>query len=135
MNYPFEIKVYVQKRPWLRDPNLEYLYMLGFGVLQDIFDREVINTTETLTLYFPERHLNLVEERSLYDRLKTYCPKLKKLEIMTSSVLILQCTSHKNILILESPDEIENGSPIESATGRLWRDNCHGYDFTKLQVF
>ena len=134
--YPFTIKVFVQKRPHMRDDNLEYLFCIGTSVLRQIFDKEVIDLTVTkLTLYFPERYMNIVEERSLYNRLAHFCPNLKTLEIMTQSVYILQCTPSKNILMLESPDEQEYGTPKESTTGRLWRDNCHGYDFSKIQTF
>ena len=136
MNYKFEIKLMVQRRPHMRDPNLEYLFMLGTGVLRQIFDEEKIDLGITkLALYFPERYMNIVEERSLYDRLALYCPRLKSLEIMTQSVYILQCTDKASVFICESPDEQVNGVSEESATGRLWRDNCHGYDFSKLQIF
>ena len=82
MRYPFSIKVFVQKRPHMRDPNLEYLFMFGFSVLSQIFDEERVDPAITkLTLYFPERHMNIVEERSLYDRLKHFCPNLRELLI------------------------------------------------------
>lgn len=136
MSYPFSIKVFVQKRPHMRDPNLEYLFMFGLGVLNQIFDEERVDPAITkLTLYFPERHMNIVEERSLYDRLKHFCPNLKELQIMTQSVYILQCTTREDILICESQDELDNGTPNEAVTGRLWRNNAHGYDFNKLNVF
>lgn len=135
-HYKFQIMVYVQRRPHMRDGNLEYLFMLGTGVLRQIFDEERIDeSVKVLTLYFPERYMNIVEERSLYDRLMHFCPNLEKLNIMTQSVYIIQCTPASSIRILQSNDEQENGVTQESITGRLWRENCHGYDFSKLQVF
>ena len=136
MKYPFEIMVYVQRRPHMRDHNLEYLCQFGTGVLRQIFDEERIdNNVKELQLFFPERYMNIVEERSLYDRLMHFCPNLQKLTITTQSVYIMQCTPAESIRILASKDEQENGVPQEATTGRLWRDNCHGYDFSKLQVF
>lgn len=71
----FTIKVYVQRRPHMRDENLEYLFQIGRSVLEQIFDKEVVDESVTrLTLYYPERYMNIIEERSLYDRLAVYCP-------------------------------------------------------------
>lgn len=136
MSYPFKLTLLVQRRPHMRDSNLEYLFMLGFGVLRQCFDEEKVdNSIEHVTLYYPERYLNIVEERSLYSRLMKYCPNLIELTITTQSVYLIQCTSNKDIRILQSEDERLNGITQESDTGRLWRDNCHGYNFNKLQVF
>lgn len=135
MKYPFEIKVYITRRPWMRDGNLEYLFMMGTGILRQIFDEERIDPTViNVVLYFPERYMNIVEERSLFNRLQHFCPNLKKVEIMTQSVYIIQCVPSGSCLILSSPDEQENGLTHESTTGRLWRDNVHGFDFSKLNV-
>ncbi len=133
MSYPFDIKVIIQRRPHMRDDNLEYLFMIGTGVLRQIFDEERIDPTVTsVKLFFPERHMNVVEERSLFDRLQHFCPNLKTVEIMTQSVYIIQCTPKESCLIAQSKDEQENGIPQEATTGRLWRKNVHGYDFSKL---
>lgn len=132
----FTIKVYVQRRPHMRDENLEYLFQVGRSVLEQIFDKEVVDESVTrLTLYYPERYMNIIEERSLYDRLAVYCPKLESVEIMTQSGYIIQCTKAEDIKILMSKEELEGPFPRESATGRLWFPNCHGYDFGKLQLF
>ena len=132
--YPFTVKVYATRRPWMRDPNLEYLFMLGRGILDQIFDHEKVSDVETAVFYYPERYLNIVEERSLFSRLQTYCPKLKSVEIVTQSVYIMQCTPGGSLKILISKDEEGNGLTNESPTGRLWRNNSHDYDFSKLNV-
>lgn len=135
MSYPFEIKVYISRRPWMRDDNLEYMFMMGTNVLRQIFDEERVDPSVTkVVLYFPERYMNIVEERSLYNRLQHFCPNLKSVEIMTQSVYIIQCTAAGSCRIVSSNDEQENGITQESTTGRLWRDNVHGYDFSKLTV-
>lgn len=78
--------------------------------------------------------MNIVEERSLYDRLHKYCPNLKSLVITTQSVYIIQTTKAENVQITASEEEVNGQLPQESATGRLWFPNRHGYDFGKLQV-
>lgn len=133
--FPFDLKVLIQRRPHMRDSNLEYLFHAGTSVLRQIFDEERIDASVTaVVLYYPERWMNIVEERCLFQRLAHFCPNLKSVEIMTQSVYIIQCTPGKCCLILSSKDEQENGSTESSTTGRLWRDNVHGYDFSKLQV-
>ena len=138
--YPFTIKLLVQRRPHMRDDNLEMVMHMGTQVLRQIFDdMRVDETVKHLVLYFPERWMNIVEERSLWDRLVKYCPKLKSVEIMTQSVYLIQMTRAENILILASEDEIarkeaEGGLTQESTEGRLWYKNVHGFDFSKLTV-
>ena len=98
-----------------------YFYQIGRSVLEQIFDKEVVDESVTrLTLYYPERYMNIIEERSLYDRLAVYCPKLESVEIMTQSGYIIQCTKAEDIKILMSKEELEGPFPRESATGRLW---------------
>lgn len=138
--YPFEIRVRVQRRPHMRDPNLEMVMHMGTTVLRQIFDEERVDPTITsVVMYFPERWMNIVEERSLWVRLEKYCPNLKKVDIMTQSVYILQCTRAENIQIVASQDEVDRKAAEgqltqESAMGRLWYKNVHGFDFSKLTV-
>lgn len=139
MNYPFDIKVYVQRRPHMRDENLEMMMHFGLGILKRIFDEERVDESiSSATFYYPERWMNIVEERSLYDRLAKYCPNLKKVEIVTQSVYIIQCTASPSVLIISSEDEVERlkteSLTQESDTGRLWYKNAMVRDFSKLQV-
>lgn len=135
MTYKFKLKVLIQRRPHMRDDNLEYVFMIGISVLRQIFDEERVDPTlKKVVLYFPERYMNIVEERCLFDRLAHFCPNLESVEIMTQSVYIIQCAPKGSCLILQSPDEQENGITESSTTGRLWRNNAHGYDFSKLTV-
>lgn len=138
--YPFEITVYVQRRPHMRDDNLEYELHRGQNVLRQVFDREVVDPSVTVVEFvYPERWMNIVEERSLYDRLLKYCPNLKKVTIITQSVYIMQCTPAGQLMIVKSKDEqdrqeAEGGLTQESDTGRLWYQNAMTRDYTKLQV-
>jgi hypothetical protein len=138
--YPFTIKLLVQRRPHMRDDNLEMVMHMGTRVLRQIFDEMRVDPKlENVVMYFPERWMNIIEERSLWDRLAKYCPNLKSVEIMTQSVYIIQCTRAENVLIVCSEDEVariaaEGGLTQESSEGRLWYKNVHGFDFSKLTV-
>jgi hypothetical protein len=139
-NFPFELQVCIQRRPHMRDENLEYMLHLGQHVLRQVFDEERVDDTITeIELFYPERWMNIVEERSLYKRLERFCPNLKKVRIVTQSVYIIQCTPSSSCFIVKSEDEQqreknERGLTQESETGRLWYQNCFVRDFSKLQV-
>ena len=74
----FKLKLYVYSRPNLRDDALEYEMYMGMGVLKNIFDNMKIVKDESLFLSFPERWLNIIEQRQLYYRLIKYRGCLKR---------------------------------------------------------
>jgi hypothetical protein len=138
--YPFKLEVFVQRRPHMRDDNLEYQLHVGQMVLRQVFDEERIDPSVTkVEFFYPERWMNIVEERSLYDRLVKFCPNLKEVRIITQSVYIIQSTQADCVKIVSSEDEqqrmrVERGLTQESTEGRLWYENCFVQDFSKLQV-
>lgn len=140
LNLPFELLVCVQRRPHMRDDNLEYQLHMGQHVLRQIFDEERVDPSVTqVEFFYPERWMNIVEERSLYQRLARFCPNLKIVRIVTQSVYIIQSTPSSMIRIVQSQDEqdrtaAERGLTQESETGRLWYRNAFVRDFSKLQV-
>lgn len=139
MNFPFELMVYVQRRPHMRDENLEFQLHIGQRVLRQVFDEERVDPSVTeVEFFYPERWMNIVEERSLYMRLQHFCPNLKKVFIITQSVYIIQCTPSSMVRIAQSEDEQQKGAggklTQESTTGRLWYENVFVRDFSKLQV-
>lgn len=140
MDFPFELLVCVQRRPHMRDENLEFQLHVGQQVLRQIFDNERVNPSVTeVEFFYPERWMNIVEERSLYQRLVRFCPNLKRVRIVTQSVYIIQCTPSSMVRIVQSQDEqdrtaTERGLTQESETGRLWYSNVFVRDFSKLQV-
>lgn len=128
--YPFTINVIVQRRAYLRDPNLEMVSYLGVDVLRQIFDEMRIDPDiKIVQLFYPERWMNITEERCLYSRLEKYCPNLKHLNITTQSVHIMSSTTKGSLRIACSEDEIrrieESGGKLiqESVDGRLWYEN------------
>lgn len=125
--YPFEITVHIYRRPHMRCDQLEMELYMGRNVLDQIFDKEVVDETITqLRLSFPERWMNIVEERSLFNRLQKYCPNLKSVFIKTQSVYIIQSTPAASCFILKGPEEQAGAKlPQESDTGRLYFPNMN----------
>lgn len=106
-----ELKVYIHRRPNLRDPFLEYEAFMGRDVLESMFDKmQVRSDVENLFLSFPERWLNIVEQRALLTtKVKEFLPNLKTLTIKTHSVYIIQCVRKENLCIVDTAmDETED---------------------------
>ena len=112
---PFELEVYIDTRPYMRDDSVEMEMYLGRRVLENLFDymQEVDDTT--LALSYPERWLNILEQRQLYKRIEKYCPKMEKVMIITHSVYIIQCTPNTCCKLFEDPNHI-----TESSEGKLY---------------
>jgi hypothetical protein len=86
----------------LRDENLNTEAYIGYGVLEDIFDKMVVNERiQNLFLSFPERWLNIIEQRQLLSRLEIYCPNLKSVHIKTHSVYIIQTTPNTCCYVIQ----------------------------------
>jgi len=132
-----ELIVYVFRRPHMRDANLEFELHMGRNHLDNLFDQECVDekTTE-LFFSFPERWLNIVEERSLYPRIKRLYPNVKKVTIKTQSVYIIQTTPPECVKIITPQDEDYKPLLQESDTGRLWVPNVLNVvqDASKLTV-
>lgn len=127
--YPFEVVVYVYRRPHMRDESLEYELDMGRNHLDNIFDKEIMDekTTE-LFFSFPERWMNIVEERTLFDRIKRLYPNMKKVTIKTQSVYIIQSTPAGSVLIVSGEEErkyveAHGKLPQEQKTGKMWFPN------------
>ena len=101
-----DLKVYVYRRPHMRDENLEYELHMGTNVLRSIFDKmEMLPDVKEVFLSFPENWLNIIEQRVLFQRLGHYCPNLEKVTIKTQSVYIIQCTPHGSCLIINGDND------------------------------
>jgi hypothetical protein len=110
----------VHQRPNLREEDFQ-TYM-GKQTLQELFDPEIpkINTKLTeLYLHYPERWLNIVEQRSLFARIGKYLPKLEQLYIVTHSVYFVQCMRSDYIRIV-TPVGFNGVLPQENVNGKLY---------------
>jgi hypothetical protein len=120
--YPFDLKVFVYRRPHMRDPMLEYELHLGMPVLRNLFDEERVDPAViSVSFSFPERWLNIVEERSLFGRIARYYPNMRSVRLRTQSVYIVQSTPAESCYIAYGGEEqVGAGLPQEGDAGRLW---------------
>jgi len=106
-----KIKVTVFRRPNMLKVNENLYNMLGFGELKNLFTIEGYRAEgKTLTLLYPERFLNIIEERALLSR----CEKAgySSVDITTSSVYIIQCCTRDDVGIVQD-ESIPEGSQFK----------------------
>jgi len=94
---PFDLTVFVETRPYLRDEGLDSERFLGRDVLDKMFDlmEEFDNTSVVLS--FPERWLNILEQQALIKRLVQYGKRLQRVQILTHSTYILQNCPNESV--------------------------------------
>lgn len=140
----FELMVNVHRRPDLLDDNFEYMGYVGVSALKQMFVHEQIDTqTKELVFWFPERWLNIIQERSLYPRIKKFFPNVTKVTINTQSVYIIQMTKAEHVQIVSSARETaylnaQHGAqvlPGECESGITSFPIATCSDFSTLQVF
>jgi hypothetical protein len=79
--------------------------MVGTGELKKLFTIEnYICEKQCLELYYPERFLNILEQRALIKRMEN-AQNYSEVRIITSSPYIIQCVSSKNLKIANVKDE------------------------------
>ncbi len=94
------IQLYVYKRPNMFKVQESYFNLVGYGELEKMFTIPNYKTDhEELTLYFPERFLNIVEQRKLPARCVD--AGYKKVTIDKHSVYIIQCVKSDQIGIFD----------------------------------
>ncbi len=88
-----DLKVYIYRRPNFRSPQWEFQLEIGRSLLEDMFDeKKQLPDVKKATFIFPERHLNIVEQRQLVDyAIPESLPNIEEVEIHTHSVFIIQC--------------------------------------------
>jgi hypothetical protein len=89
---------------------------LGGRVLECLFDRMEEFDDESVVMSFPERWLNILEQRVLFERLERYGANLKTVVIKTHSVYIIQCAPNTCCRILPSEEPLAQGHE----NGRLY---------------
>jgi hypothetical protein len=100
--YPFKVECLVYTRPNLRSDANEMSMYIGRNHLVDLFDLMQVKPDVTIvTLFYPERWLNLFELSQLYQRCEKYYPNLELLRITTHSVAIIQETPPESLSIMD----------------------------------
>jgi hypothetical protein len=97
----YRLIVLIKTRPNLRTD--EMTVFIGQMFLSTLFDSEDVMSHKEVTLMYPERWLNVLEQRALFDALndRTRCPNLVEVNIITHSVYIIQCVSNEHISIID----------------------------------
>lgn len=102
-------------RPNLRDGTHEMFIYSGKQILENIFDKKVVDKKTTdVCLYYPETWCNIPELQSLTTFVTYFYPNLEKLEITTHSVYIIQCTHREQCRIYDNHFDysMENATPM-----------------------
>lgn len=123
------IKTLIYRRPHMRSQRLMMLEYVGKHILDNCFDiMQISSQNSPIILVFPERWLNVIEERALIPRLEYYYPNVTEVTIHTHSVYIIQCIDSKCSSIVCTEEEVENGliSETNDLTVRLWSDGFNG---------
>ena len=98
----FNLEVLITTRPNLRDREMQS--QIGYVFLGQLFDSEEILKNEDVYLEYPERWLNILEQRALYHVIEKRCPNIKSLKILTHSVYIIQCTPNSCAKIIDTTE-------------------------------
>jgi hypothetical protein len=119
-----KIKVIVYRRPNMFKVQDNLFSLAGYGELKKAFSDEAYKTEhKRLTLFYPERFLNIIEQRSLFSRLEA-CG-YEEVEIATHSVYIIQCTPNGCCLIVEDEiiDECDDSFKMSNDPSGMPEDN------------
>lgn len=102
--YDFTVKVWT--RPNLRGSEGEMLMYIGKHALEQMFDEcKVDPHTTSIHFEFPERWANILELRSMVDRIPVAFPNIQSVTIVTHSVYIIQCVHAQHIGIYDDPSK------------------------------
>ena len=98
--------LYVYRRPNMFIVNNNLFGNIGYGELEKLFTIEnySVESGKELTLYHPERFLNMVEQQLLVSRIES--AGYGNVAIYTHSVQIVQTVHNENIRVIQ--DEIHD---------------------------
>mgnify|MGYP006279484983 CR=1 FL=1 len=106
-----KIEVFVYTRPNLRTYSVEMEMYMGTNVLRGLFDDMVMMPeVKRVFLSFPERWLNILEQRALLHRIEHFCPNCESVTIKTHSVYIVQVCKSENVFIIKPVEDIDETS-------------------------
>jgi len=124
------LEIIVFRRPNMFYVNHNMFNQAGVGELEKLFTIENYECSpQALQLFYPERFLNVVEQRALLTRIKN-AKNYTKISITTSSPFIIQ-TAHKDVIKIYSPEN-EN---LSEDVFKLSSDYSGMPDDSKLSFF
>ena len=98
------LKVLTYTRPNLRDD--EMFAYVGQLLLSELFDSDKdLTDTKQIQLLYPERWLNILEQRALFEAIKVRCPNVESIKITTHSVYIMQCTPNGCLFLCDKASD------------------------------
>lgn len=102
-----ELKVIVYRRPNMFAVQNNMYNLMGLGELEKLFTIEDYKTThKSVTWFYPERFLNILEQRALAARAEQ--AGFQDVTIITHSVYIVQTINNTNIGIVQDEHIPEN---------------------------
>ena len=102
-----ELKVIVYRRPNMFSVQNNMYNLMGLGELEKLFTIEGYKTThKSVTWFYPERFLNILEQRALVARAEQ--AGFQDVTIITHSVYIVQTVNNTNIGIVQDEHIPEN---------------------------
>lgn len=110
--YPFFVRVGCVKMAAPRHPRFEYIKELGSGIIDNIFTGRELPSF--MTLVFPERHMSVHEQQQLMIAVLANpgVSKVKQVDILTSSPLIIGNFHRESIRILTWPDDEKHNGQL-----------------------
>lgn len=136
-----DFKLLVYTRPNLRDPSIEMESYMGRHILDNCCEHQKIDEkTDKIVLSFPERWLNVLEQRCLYSKIEQLYTNIRKVIIKTHSVYFVQCTRKEEILIMDksniSEDDYFHGVIPKAYHPKMIGNllNATGADFMSFRV-
>ena len=106
--YPFFVRVGCVKAAPPRHERFEFIREMGLPDIEDVMQGKPM-AIEHLTFVFPERHMSVHEQQAFMLKLATHpdamSGKIKTVDILTSSALMISSFHREQILILEWEDD------------------------------
>lgn len=118
-----DVTVIVFTRPNMFAVNENLYHMIGYGVLKGLFSDPDFKSDGRCVLFYPERFLNILEQRELIPRAEK--AGISELEIVTHSVYIVQCVKKEDVRIVDD-DEIKEGSQFKLSNDKSGMPNDAG---------
>lgn len=107
--YPFFVRVGCVKACPPRHERFEFIREIGSGLIEDVMQGNPLSDVEHLTFAFPERNMSVHEQQAFMLKLATHpdamSGKIKTVDILTSSALMISSFHREQILILEWEDD------------------------------
>jgi len=121
-----DIEVILYKRPNMFRVNDNMYNMLGLGELENFYNiPDYKGSGKELLLFYPERFINIVEQKALIERLMK--SDYKKVRIITHSPFIVQCSKNVKVTKIEGDDNAEKEFKLSSDDIGLPDDSGLGF--------